>query len=257
MNTEQEVEMTESATENVLHPPFLALECHKASSLVRMGEYNNETMEYPPSIPYLLGKTIIEIIVISEDGEKRILRMRMSDGEVLELSHQKDGLEDVYIESIVGDLNDLLNTPILKAEQASQKSDTSPEGSREESATWTFYKLATIKGYVDIRFFGSSTGYYSEDAELYQCTPWVPRLSDDFTAERYYSEVGNRSLLDSETPKYLNNVIRAVDDPIYFGSMCWVPMRSGNAGSWSRKKFLKKHQRRKLYKFGKKTNQSW
>lgn len=83
------------------------------------------------------------------------------------LTHSQDCCESVYIESIVGDLSDLEGTPILMSEEVSSEGYGAPEGTDPDSFTWTFFKLATIKGYVDIRFYGTSNGYYSESANLY------------------------------------------------------------------------------------------
>jgi hypothetical protein len=82
-------------------------------------------------------------------------------------SHDQECCESVEIEDIVGDLNDLVGSPLLTAyESCSQKNPEGVTKEYQDSFTWTFYKFATIKGYVDVRWYGESNGYYSEGVYL-------------------------------------------------------------------------------------------
>ena len=113
----------------------------------------------------LIGVTLSSI---SNDGHE--IYFEAEDGRKWNLYHQQDCCESVYVEDIVGDLSDLIGTPILQAEDVS--SYDNPEGVEipefQDSFTWTFYKLATIKGYVTIRWYGESNGYYSESVTFVQ-----------------------------------------------------------------------------------------
>ena len=112
----------------------------------------------------LAGQTLVRATKTDVDR----IEFEASNGRKFALYHSQVCCECVEIESITGDLADLVGTPILIAEEAS--SETAPEGVnleyQPESQTWTFYKLRTIKGSVDIRWYGTSNGYYSESVDF-------------------------------------------------------------------------------------------
>lgn len=108
----------------------------------------------------LLGKTLSAVEVNSAMDE---LVFTLDNGEQYMLYHAQDCCENVSIEDICGDLSDLVGSPILMADEASSDENLlGVEMDYQDSFTWTFYKLATLKGYVTIRWYGESNGYYSE-----------------------------------------------------------------------------------------------
>jgi hypothetical protein len=117
-------------------------------------------------ISCMVGKTFthVEGCIGSDD-----LIFTDTDGKKYKFYHTQNCCESVYIEDIVGDLNDLIGTPMLLCEDVSSDELTPQEIEMErngDSVQWTFYKLATIKGYVDIRWFGESNGYYSTNVDF-------------------------------------------------------------------------------------------
>lgn len=116
------------------------------------------------SIQQLLGLTLTKCWVEKNiSGDVDEIYFLTNENKCFKMYHQQESCESVSIESIVGDLSDLVGSPILVAEESSN----SIEGD-DFSNTWTFYKLATIKGYVDIRWWGESNGYYSERVSVEQ-----------------------------------------------------------------------------------------
>lgn len=111
----------------------------------------------------IVGKTVTKIDV---RGEEEIYFM-CSDKTTYKMYHQRDCCEDVFLEDICGNLQDLIGVPILQFEIVSDENhEYAPYDFGDNSYTWTFYKFATVKGYVTIRWYGSSNGYYSEDVDF-------------------------------------------------------------------------------------------
>jgi hypothetical protein len=112
----------------------------------------------------LLGKTLVSVV---NNNDEEIV-FTTTEGEIYKLLHYQDCCESVLVEDIIGELDDLVGSPLLMAEEISNAdAPTNPDEEKtkwpDESETWTFYKLATIKGYVTIRWYGTSNGYYSEE----------------------------------------------------------------------------------------------
>lgn len=107
----------------------------------------------------LKGMTFVKI----ENNDNELIFTNDKD-ETFKMFHMQDCCESVHLEDITGDLEDLLNSPILIAEER-DNSDIKLD-KYDESFTWTFYEFATIKGNVTLRWYGTSNGYYSESVDI-------------------------------------------------------------------------------------------
>lgn len=124
--------------------------------------------QYTAEVADLKGMTFDEVYMA--DNKTEIIFE--NDEYIFTFYHEQDCCENVYVEDIAGDLSDLEGSPILFAEEstASNIEITSNYGDdrdwSDESNTWTFYKFATRKGWVDVRWYGSSNGYCGEGVDL-------------------------------------------------------------------------------------------
>lgn len=116
----------------------------------------------------LVGHVFVKVTGKAGDETMQFVR---EDGAIFEFYHQQDCCEMVSIDDVCGDLSDLVGSTILIAEAVSNApftEDMRKKSDKEESFTWTFYKFATAKGHVTVRWFGVSNGYYSEHVDFRQ-----------------------------------------------------------------------------------------
>lgn len=113
----------------------------------------------------ILGKTLVS--VEGRKGDDSIT-FTANNGDKYVLYHGQDCCENVYVEDICGGWSDLIGSPILQAE-CNTSNENPPDvklKNYQDSFTWTFYRIATMKGQVVIRWYGESNGYYSESVDF-------------------------------------------------------------------------------------------
>ena len=124
-------------------------------------DYAN-TVDTQRGMTQMLGKTFVQVTGAVDSDE---MLFETAQGERFLFAHMQDCCETVRINDITGVLEDLVGEPLLIAEEVSGA--TEPDEEHYESYTYTFYKFATRKGYVDVRWLGESNGYYSESVDLF------------------------------------------------------------------------------------------
>ena len=151
-------------------------------------------------IPELMGKTMID--VRNKDDEELVFTDTAGNKYIF--YHQQDCCESVVIDDICGELEDLIGSPIVQAEETWNNEETG----FCESETWTFYKFATAKGYVTVKWFGSSNGYYSESVDF--------REEPAQTANEKVYVIKNRSLFLMDVP--LTDWTDKIEQARFFGN---------------------------------------
>jgi len=118
--------------------------------------YDNEHI-----MKLMQGRFVQDILVDRENEEITFLFLDCK----VKLHHHQDCCESVVIDDINGDFEDLNRTILLVAEE--RVSDEPEEGDKAyDSDTWTFYTFRSLKGSVDVKWHGSSNGYYSESVNI-------------------------------------------------------------------------------------------
>ena len=106
-------------------------------------------------VEYTVIEKLIGQVVVEVNASDDKLTFQLESGARVTFRHYQDCCEGVYIEDIEGDLTDLLNTPLVVAEEATKENDQTSEW-----GMWTFYRFATERGWVVVRWYGESNGYY-------------------------------------------------------------------------------------------------
>lgn len=130
-------------------------------------------MGWHAEVPFdsLVGEVLTEIRGMTVGSDE--IYFITASGKKFHMYHYQDCCECVTLNDITGNVSDLIDVPILRASVETNITDTfgvMETRTYTPSFTWTFYTLATIKGYVTLRWLGESNGYYSESVSFSDVT---------------------------------------------------------------------------------------
>ena len=120
--------------------------------------YTHKEYTFFIDVEQLKGMTITAV-VYKEENESLLIHLNTH---VLEMIHNQDCCETVYLADVVGNFEDLIGYPLLEVSESVVCIPT-----RCESATASYYNFKTVKASVQLRWVGESNGYYSETVDCY------------------------------------------------------------------------------------------
>lgn len=115
----------------------------------------------------LANKKIVDVRGLSRGSEH--ISILFADGEAIKFYHSQSCCESVEVDDVYGCEDDLIDSILYDIELV--QSNDRPRDKYDSSFTWSFYKFRTSKGYVDVRWYGCSNGYYSETVNVEYYNP--------------------------------------------------------------------------------------
>lgn len=138
----------------------------------------------------IINRTITGVDIATYDGNDAVV-LYFDNGYYFAMYHSRMCCENIELIDEDNDdyqsLRGLVGAKLLKIEVTSNK----PEVPEAESETWTFYNLVTTRDVVQLRWYGSSNGYYSEEVydKVGYCEPFLMNAISQFGSNRFQIEV--------------------------------------------------------------------
>lgn len=113
----------------------------------------------------LVGKTIKKVTGLNKNSEE--VTILFNDNSIATFFHEYDCCEDVVLydfELTAKSLDSLIGAVVNDANETTSK--YMAEDPEEDDGTWTFYNINTSKGCINMRWLGTSNGYYSEEVTV-------------------------------------------------------------------------------------------